>query len=414
MKKTVAVAGNSGPKVRSDCEIALELKSDGGIDIDLTSKVKVLYGESIKQLVTEILEFFGVRHASVKIVDSGALPFVLAARMESAVKQLIDSDLEFLPEFLEENNYTSKRDRFRFSRLYLPGNNPGLMINAGLHSADGIILDLEDSVAPEKKDEARFLVRNALRQIYFMGAERMVRINQGERGLKDLRAIIPNNVNLVLIPKCESREYIIKVENEIATIKKKFKLDNKVFLMPIIESALGVENSFEIARGSENVVALAIGLEDYTADLGVARTIEGKESFYARTRLVVAARAAGIQAIDSVFSDVADMDALRENVKVSKSLGFEGMGCIHPRQIPVIRQGFAPDKAEIERSEKIVLAFETAQKNGLGVVALGSKMIDPPVVARAQKIIDLAVRLNILPHDWINQMQSDGKQSEKE
>jgi len=414
MKKTVAVAGNSGPKVRSDCEITLELKSGGGIDIDLTSKVKVLYGESIKKLVAEISEFFGVRHASVKVVDSGALPFVIAARMESVVKQLIDTDLEFLPEFLDENNYTSTRDRFRFSRLYLPGNNPGLMINAGLHSADGIILDLEDSVAPEKKDEARFLVRNALRQIYFMGAERMVRINQGERGLEDLRAIIPNNVNLVLIPKCESREYIIKVENEIATIKKKFKLDNKVFLMPIIESALGVENSFEIARGSENVVALAIGLEDYTADLGVARTIEGTESFYARTRLVVAARAAGIQAIDSVFSDVADMDALRENVKVSKSLGFEGMGCIHPRQIPVIRQGFAPDEAEIEKSKKIVLAFQTAQKNGLGVVALGSKMIDPPVVARAQKIIDLAVRLNILPHDWINQLPFDEKQAVKE
>lgn len=414
MKKTVAIAGNSGPKVRSDCEIALEIKSDGGIDIDLTSKVKVLYGESIKKLVAEILEFFGVKQASVKIVDSGALPFVIAARMESVVKQLIDTELEFLPEFLEENNYTSTRDRFRFSRLYLPGNNPGLMINAGLHSADGIILDLEDSVAPEKKDEARILVRNALRQVYFMGAERMVRINQGERGLKDLHAIIPNNVNLVLIPKCESREYIIKVENEIAAIKKKFMLGNQVFLMPIIESALGVENSFDIARGSENVVALAIGLEDYTADLGVTRTIEGTESFYARTRLVVAARAAGIQAIDSVFSDVADMDALKENVKVSKSLGFEGMGCIHPRQIPVIRHGFAPDEAEIEKSKKIVLAFETAQKNGIGVVALGSKMIDPPVVARAQKTINLAVRLNMLSPDWINQVATDEKQAVKE
>jgi citrate lyase subunit beta / citryl-CoA lyase len=414
MKKSVAVAGNSGPKVRSDCEITLELKSGGGIDIDLTSKVKVLYGESIIKLVTEILEFFSVSHASVKIVDSGALPFVIAARMESVVKQLIDSELEFLPEFLEENNYTSTRDRFRFSRLYLPGNSPGLMINAGLHSADGIILDLEDSVAPEKKDEARILVRNALRQINFMGAERMVRINQGERGLNDLHCIIPHNVNLVLIPKCESREYIIKVENEIASIKKKFKLPNQVFLMPIIESALGVENSFDIAEGSENVVALAIGLEDYTADLGVTRTIKGTESFYARTRLVVAARAAGIQAIDSVFSDVADLAALRENVKVSKSLGFEGMGCIHPRQIPVIKQGFAPDEAEIEKSKKIVLAFEAAQKSGLGVVALGSKMIDPPVVARAQKTIDLAVRLNMLSHDWLDQLPTDEKHAVKE
>ena len=405
MKKTVAIAGNTGPKVRSDCEIALEIKSEGEIKIELTSKVKVLYGESIKKLITEILNFFEVKHASVKIDDSGALPFVIAARMESAVKQLIDTDLEFLPEFLKENNYTSTRDRFRFSRLYLPGNAPGLMINAGLHSADGIILDLEDSVAPEKKDEARILVRNALRQINFCGAERMVRINQGKRGLEDLHFVIPQNVNLVLLPKCESADSIKEVEETIAGIKKKFNLENQVFLMPIIESALGIENSYEIARGSENVVALAIGLEDYTADLGVSRTLEGTESFYARTRIIVAAKAAGIQPIDSVFSDVADMEALKQNVRVSKSLGFEGMGCIHPRQIPVIKQGFAPDDTEIEKSKKIVLAFETAKRDGLGVVALGSKMIDPPVVARAQKTIGLAIRLGILSSDWINESQ---------
>ena len=406
MKKSIAIAGNSGPKVRSDCEIILELKSDEGINIDLTSKVKVLYGESIKDLIAEVLAFFNVKHAFVKVNDSGALPFVIAARMESALKQLRDTDLQYLSEFLKENLYTTTKERFRFSRLYLPGNTPGLMINAGLHSADGIILDLEDSVAPEKKDEARILVRNALRQIDFHGAERMVRINQGERGLDDLRFLIPHNVNLVLIPKCEGAVYIKMVEEVINSVNKKFNLKNKVFLMPIIESALGIENSFEIARASENVVALAIGLEDYTSDLGVTRTIEGNESFYARTRLVVAAKAAGIQPIDSVFSDVADMDALRQNVLVSKSLGFEGMGCIHPRQISVIKQGFAPDQTEIEKSKRIVQAFESAKLQGLGVVALGSKMIDPPVVARAQKTIDLAVRLNLISGDWMNEILS--------
>jgi citrate lyase subunit beta/citryl-CoA lyase len=204
MKKSLAIAGNSGPKVRSDCEIVLEIKSEGGITIDLISKVKVLYGASIKDLISEVLNFFGIKNALVKVNDSGALPFVIAARLESAVKQLISTDLEYLPWFLPENSYSTIRDRFRFSRLYLPGNTPGLMINAGLHSADGIILDLEDSVAPEKKDEARFLVRNALRQINFCGAERMVRINQGERGLGDLHFVIPHNVNLILLPKCES------------------------------------------------------------------------------------------------------------------------------------------------------------------------------------------------------------------
>jgi citrate lyase subunit beta/citryl-CoA lyase len=407
MKNTIAISGNSGPKVRSDCEITLELKTEGGIIIDLASKVKTLYGESIKNLTSEILEFFGVKNALVKINDSGALPLVISARLESAVKQLIKTDLDYLPAFMKENGYSTSRDRFRFSRLYLPGNTPGLMINAGLHSADGIILDLEDSVAPEKKNEARILVRNALRQINFCGAERMVRINQGERGLEDLHFVIPHNVNLILIPKCESADYIKQVEKEISGIKKQLNLNNQVFLMPIIESALGIENSFEIARSSENVVALAIGLEDYTADLGVPRTAEGKESFYARTRLVVAAKAAGIQPIDSVFSDVDDMEALKQNVLTSKALGFEGMGCIHPRQIPVIQQGFAPDDTEIEKSKKIVLAFEAAKLKGLGVVALGSKMIDPPVVARAQKTIGLAVRLGLLSGDWINEIPSN-------
>ena len=400
MKNSAAISGNSGPKVRSDCEIALELRSDGGISIDLSSKVKSLYGESIISLTEEILDFFGIKHAFVKIADSGALPFVIEARLESVVKKLINTQLEYLPPLLKENNYSTERNRFRFSRLYLPGNTPGLMINSGLHSADGIILDLEDSVAPGKKDEARFLVRNALRQVNFYGAERMVRINQGKRGLEDLNFVIPHNVNLVLIPKCEDAEDVLQVEKMIESIKMKFNLTNNVYLMPIIESALGLENSFKIACSSKNIVAIAIGLEDFTTDLGVQRTVEGKESLYARQRLVVAAKAAGIQPIDSVFSDVADMEALKLTVKESKSLGFEGMGCIHPRQIPLIKEGFAPDSTEIEKSKKIVLAFEEAKQKGLGVVALGSKMIDPPVVTRAQRVIELAVCLNLLSPDW--------------
>jgi len=411
MVQSIAIAGNSGPKVRSDCEISLELNAEGGINIDLVSKVKSLYGESIRTLTIEILEFFKIRNASVKITDSGALPFVIAARLESAVKQLIDTDLDYLPEFIIENNYSTSRNRFRFSRLYLPGNTPGLMINAGLHSADGIILDLEDSVASGKKDEARILVRNALRQVNFYGAERMVRINQGEKGLEDLRFVIPHNVNLILIPKCESASYVSRVAEEIYNIKKalslNLNLNNPVFLMPIIETALGVENAFEIARASKDVVALAIGLEDYTADLGVPRTSEGKESFFARTRIVVAAKAAGIQPIDSVFSDVANMEALRQNVLISKGLGFEGMGCIHPRQIPVIRNGFAPEESEIEKSRKIIFAFEMAKRKGLGVIAIGTKMIDLPVVDRARKTIDLAVRLGLLSPNWIDGFQAE-------
>jgi citrate lyase subunit beta/citryl-CoA lyase len=401
MNTSAVITGNSGPKVRSDCEIELEITSGGGVVIELTSKVKALYGESIRKLISGVMGYFGVTDAIVRINDSGALPFVIMARLEAAIKKVKDTNLEYLPELIPENCYSTERDRFRFSRLYVPGNTSGLMINAGLHLADGIILDLEDSVAPEKKDESRYLVRNALRQVNFYGAERMVRINQGARGLEDLSFVIPHNVNLIIIPKCENADHVRSVNSEIESIQSRCSLVNSVFLMPVIESALGVENASEIARACPEVVSMAIGLEDYTADLGVARSAEGTESLYARTRIIVAAKAAGIQPIDSVFSDVGDMEGLHQNVKTSKSLGFEGMGCIHPRQIQVIRQGFFPEAAEIEKSMKIVNAYEASRKKGLGVVALGTKMIDPPVVARAMKTIGLAVRLGLLKSDWM-------------
>lgn len=397
-----AITGNAGPKVRSDIEVTLELTETGGIELNLRSKVKTMYGKAIEEQCRSLLQYFGIENARLSVNDSGALPFVIAARIEAAVKALTGTAKSFIPEMAAENLYASSRDRFRFSRLYLPGNSPGMFLNAGLHSPDGVILDLEDSVAPERKDEARILVRNALRVVNFYGAERMVRINQGERGLDDLEMLIPQNVHLVLLPKCENAETVRAVDNRIREIKEREGQNEMVFLMPIIESAAGVERAMEIATAAESVVALAIGLEDYTADLGVQRTKEGKESLYARNCLVVASKAAGIQPIDSVFSDVGDMEGLLQNVLSAKAMGFEGMGCIHPRQIAVIREGFSPSPEEMEKAKKIVIAYRDALEKGLGVVALGTKMIDPPVVARAEKTITLAVRLGLLPENWMD------------
>jgi citrate lyase subunit beta/citryl-CoA lyase len=395
-----ATTGNAGPKVRSDVEVTLEIKSSGGVHLEVTSKVMSMYGSAIEKQCREMLSFFGIANASLKLNDSGALPFVIAARVEAAVRALTGTEAAFLPDMPDENRYLSSRDRYRFSRLYLPGNNPGMFLNAGLHSPDGVILDLEDSVAPERKDEARILVRNALRAVNFYGAERMVRINQGDRGLEDLSYVVPHNVHLILIPKCENAETVMMVDEQIHIIREKAGIREDIFLMPIIESAGGVERAFEIATARPSIVAMAIGLEDYTAEIGVQRTREGAESLYARNRLVVASKAARIQPIDSVFSDVADMEGLLENVLNSKAMGFEGMGCIHPRQIAVIRKGFSPSSDEIDKARKIVMAYREAQQQGLGVVALGSKMIDAPVVARAEKTIDLAVRLGLLPRNW--------------
>jgi citrate lyase subunit beta/citryl-CoA lyase len=397
MTKT-ATAGQKGEQVRSDCFVSLTLTNSGGVVIDLKSKVKALYGSSIADLCKEMLQFYNISNAKLEINDSGALPFTIAARLEAVIKRLINSPKEFLLPFNSKNEYKTMRDKQRRSRLYIPGNNPKLMVNAGIYGSDGVILDLEDSVVPDKKDEARFLVRNALRSVDFCGTERMVRINQLPKGFDDLKLIVPQNANLILIPKCESAEDVKKIDKAIGDILG--RKNSEVHLMPIIESAKGLIHAYEIALASENVVALAIGLEDYTADIGVQRTAEGRESVYARSVIVNAAVAAGIQPIDSVFSDINDMDALIKNVQESKAIGFVGMGCIHPRQVPIINENYAPSHLETEKAQKIVIAFEKAESEGSGVVALGSKMIDAPVVKRAIKTIDEAVKSGKLSNNW--------------
>ena len=382
-----AEAGHWGKDVRSDLHVSLEPSDSGGLEITLESRVSAYYGTSILAQTRQVLETLGVKHARVAIHDEGALPFVISSRIETAVKRAgLGSGKNTLPDKMPLPA-SSSRERLRRSRLYLPGSEPKYFINASLHEPDAIILDLEDSVHHPEKDAARILVRNALRAVDFGECERMVRINQLPLGLEDLAEIISEQPDLVLVPKVEYPGQIAEVDRMISELKARQDINRAIWLMPILESALGIENAFAIAAASPNVVALTIGLEDYTADLGVARTVDGRESLYARSRIVNAARAAGVQAIDSVFSDVADTEALRQWGEHSRALGFEGMGCIHPSQIPVVHAAFSPSPAEVEKAEKIVAAFEEAQQRGLGVVSLGSKMIDPPVVQRAQKLV---------------------------
>ncbi|MBD3347734.1 MAG: citrate lyase ACP [Candidatus Eisenbacteria bacterium] len=394
-------AGRKEGRVRSDCWVSVEPRGEGGVTVSVESIVAPMYGEAIERDAVDGLSRLGVEHAAVRVVDAGALPFVLDARLEAAARRAIpDLEGELLPEAKPWSRYGTSRDRFRRSRLYLPGDQPKFMVNAGLHSPDGVILDLEDSVAPSEKDAARYVVRNALRAVDFKGAERMVRINQLPEGLEDLDYIVPHNVHVILIPKCESPDDVAAVDERVVSILADRGMKSPVYLMPIVESALGCWRAYEIASASKNVVALTIGLEDYTADIGTQRTNKGRESFWARSQVVNAARAARVQPIDTVFSDVSDMDGLLASVREAKSLGFDGKGCIHPRQIEVIHRGFAPTEEELEKAKRIVQAFEKAESEGLGVVSLGSKMIDPPVVKRAQRTVELAIASGILPENW--------------
>jgi citrate lyase subunit beta/citryl-CoA lyase len=390
-------AGHSGAEVRSDLQVLIESRDRGGIAIELESRVKPYYGESIHRQSEEVLEALGVRHALVQIHDEGALPFVIAARLEAAARRAgLGQGTRVLPARIALPE-ASARDRLRRSRLYVPGSEPKYFINAALHGADAVILDLEDSVHAREKDAARLLVRNALRAVDFLQCERMVRINQLPLGLDDLDEIVPESPDLILIPKVENPLQIEEAMTRVAQIQANYGMTRPIWLMPILESALGIENAFAIAKASEKIVALTIGLEDYTADLGVVKTSAGTESLYARQRIVNAACAAGVQAIDSVFGDVADMEALRAWGLTSRSLGFEGMGCVHPQQIAVIHEAFAPAATEIERAQKIVAAYHEAQQKGLGVVSLGSKMIDPPVVERALKLMARAQSMGLVP-----------------
>jgi citrate lyase subunit beta / citryl-CoA lyase len=394
-EKKSAEAGQWGKEIRSDLHVAIEPRDSGGIELGLESRVAPYYGEAILAQARQVLETLGVKNARISIYDEGALPYVIAARIETAARRAgLANANKALPEKIAPP-VPSPKERLRRSRLYLPGTEPKYAINAGLHGPDAIILDLEDSVHPAEKDAARILVRNTLRAVSFGACERMVRINQLPLGLEDLAEVIPEAPDLILIPKVEHPGQVTQVDDMIGELKLRNQINRALWLMPILESSRGIENAAAIAAASENIAALTIGLEDYTADLGVAKTAEGHESLYARQRLVNAARALGVQAIDSVFGDVGDMEGLRRWGENSRALGFEGMGCVHPAQIPVIHAAFAPTAAEVEKAQKIVSAFEEAQQRGVSVVSLGSKMIDPPVVQRAVKLVARAKAMGL-------------------
>jgi citrate lyase subunit beta/citryl-CoA lyase len=388
--KRSAQAGHWGKEVRSDVHVAFEATDSGGIEISLESRVAPYYGSTILDQTRAVLAELGVKHARVVIHDEGALPFTIGARIETAARRAgIALGVRWLPEQYPLPAPSTK-ERLRRSRLYLPGSEPKYFVSAALHAPDAVILDLEDSVHRDEKDAARILVRNTLRAVDFGACERMVRINQLPLGLEDLAEVVSESPDLILIPKVERPEQVAEVDRMITEIRTRSGITRTIWIMPILESALGIENAVAIATASENVVALTIGLEDYTADLGVVKTPEGRESQYARSRVVNAAHAAGVQAIDSVFGDVGDMDGLKNWGEASRAMGFEGMGCIHPGQIRVIHEAFRPTTAEVEKAQRIVTAFEEAQSKGLAVVSLGSKMIDPPVVNRALKLVERA------------------------
>ena len=390
-----ASAGPTGDRVRSDLHVAFE-PTGGALALEISSKVDYLYGEAIEAAVRRVAAAFALKTGRLTVVDAGALEWVILARVETCLRRAGLDGPAVLPEPAPAASVPRRRERLRRSRLYIPGNQPKLMVSGGLYDADGIILDLEDSVPSAEKDGARILVRNALVALDWGGSERMVRVNQGAVGEEDLAAIASHNPHTLLLPKVETAAQVGRAAEVLLGLAS----DNAPFLMPILESPRGIHDAFAIAAADPLVVALTLGLEDLSAELGAPRTAEGTESFLARQITVYAARAAGVQPIASVFSDIEDEEGLAAYVRRERGLGFDGIGCIHPRQIPVVHLEMTPSPSQVERAVRVVRAAREAEERGLGAVAVGSKMVDPPVVKQAFRTVELAVAGGVLDPEW--------------
>ncbi len=284
------------------------------------------------------------------------------------------------------------------SMLFIPGNTPNLLINGDRLGADMVIFDLEDAVSPDEKDSARILVRNTLRYMGFKGLKTIVRINSVDTAYwkKDLDEIMKYGPDMIMLPKSGTADDVREADAYMSKLEAELGLaGNGVRLMPLIETALGVENAFAIATAAKRVCAIFLGAEDLTADLRCKRTKEGREIEYARTRLVAAARAAGVDVYDTPFTDVNDDEGMRKDAEVAKALGFTGKASISPRHVDIINEVFSPSEKDINYAYEVMDAIRTAKAQGRGAIALHGKMIDAPIVERARQTIEAAEELGL-------------------
>ena len=289
--------------------------------------------------------------------------------------------------------------RLRRSMLFIPGNNPGMIRDAHIYGADSIMFDLEDSVSINEKDAARFLVYNALSNLKYGNKELVVRINDlsSRLGIQDLEAIVRAKPDVIRLPKTECAQDVIDCEREIERIEREAGIPvGTTGMMAAIESGRGVLNAMEIALSSKRLIGIALGAEDYVTDLKTVRS-DGTELFFARCMILNAARAAGIDAIDTVYSDVNNEEGFVKEARLIRQLGFDGKSVINPRQIPPLHQVFMPSEKDLTKARAVIEAAEEAERRGSGVISLNGKMIDKPIVTRARYLLDLAEAASVTP-----------------
>ncbi|QVI35775.1 citrate (pro-3S)-lyase subunit beta [Lacticaseibacillus chiayiensis] len=293
-------------------------------------------------------------------------------------------------------------ERLRRTMMFVPGNNPAMLKDAGIYGADAIMFDLEDAVSLAEKDAARDLVYEALQTVDYGDAEKVVRVNGTDTPFykDDVRAMVKAGIDVIRLPKTESAQMIQELEKDVAAAEKEFdRTAGSTHLMAAIESAKGVVNAVPIATASQRMIGIALSAEDYTTDLKTHRYPDGRELEYARNVILQAARAAGIAAFDTVFTDLDDEAGLQRETEYIHQLGFDGKSVINPRQISVINAVYAPTKREIQTAQMVMAAIDEAHEKGSGVIALNGQMVDRPVAMRAQRVIKLAKASHLIDEE---------------
>ncbi len=373
-----------GSENKGDC--LLTVAPSASLKIEIEAGNARLVERGIRVVIKATAETMGITTAKVTVMDRGALDYVLSARMEAALQTAFPEVASPIRRTVERA--ATARDRLRRSRLYAPGNNPRLLAGIDLHDADCILLDLEDSVPLQEKSAARILVKHLLMTLDL--PEAWVRINPlSSYGADDLDEIVFGRPHGICLPKAESAADVEALSQTLSEKERELGIPiGTTYIMPIIETAKGILHAEEICTADERVVVVSFGAEDFTRDMGARRTHDSL--LFARSMIVAAAKSARVQASDTIYADIADETGLITETKLARDIGFDGKGAINPRQIKPIHTVFSPSEAEIEEATKVVAAAEEAEREGMGAVALGGKMIDRPVLERARRILRLA------------------------
>ena len=358
------------------------------IDLQINSSVEKQFGDAIRTTILDVLARYNVRGVQLNVDDKGALDCILRARLEALLARA--SGIPALP---WEDSLQQRKTRTRRSMLFVPGANAAMVSNSFIYPADALMFDLEDSVALREKDTARRMVYHALQHPLYRDIEPIVRVNalDSEWGVNDLEAVVRGGADVVRLPKTDTAQDVLDIEKEILRIEKACGREpGSTGLLAAIESPLGITRAVEIAHASERLIGIALGAEDYVRNLRTERSPEGTELLFARCSILQAARSAGIQAFDTVYSDANNEAGFLQEAAHIKQLGFDGKSLINPRQIDLLHNLYAPTQKEVDHARRVVEAAEAAAREGLGVVSLNGKMVDGPVIDRARLVLSRA------------------------